>query len=84
MTKVKNSVVQLYYSYRDYCLKATALNIICFEHFSDVGDETCLVLIVFVFLRDPTSSWLLFNKLKNKACRHPLIVAQFRDRYIHG
>ena len=33
-------------------------------------------------LRDPSSSWLLFNKMKNKACRHPLIVAQFRDRYI--
>ena len=27
-------------------------------------------------------SWLLFNGLKNKACPYPLIVAQFRDRYI--
>ena len=42
----------------------------------------CLVLIAFVFLSDPTPSWLLFNELKNKACHYSLIVAQFRDRYI--
>ena len=62
--------------------KRRHLNIICREHLSDVGDEMCLVLIVLVFLWDPTSSWLLFNELKNKACRNSLIVAQFRDRYI--
>ena len=62
--------------------KGWHFNIICREHLSDVGDEMCLVLIVLVFLWDPTSSWLLFNELKNKACRNSLIVAQFRDRYI--
>ena len=41
-----------------------------------------LALIAFVFLWDPTPSWLLFNKLKNKACHYSLIVAQFRGRYI--
>ena len=41
-----------------------------------------LVLIAFVFLRDPMPSWLLFNELKNKACHYLLIVAQFCDRYI--
>ena len=49
---------------------------------SDVGDEMCLVLIVFVFLGDPTPSWLLFNGLKNKACPYTLIIVQFCDRYI--
>ena len=27
-------------------------------------------------------SWLLFDKLKNKACQYSLIVEQFRDHYI--
>ena len=48
----------------------------------DVGDEMCLVLIVFVFLLHRTPSWLLYNELKNKTCHYSLIVAQFRDRYI--
>ena len=45
-------------------------------------DEMRLVLIVFVFLWDPTPWWLLFNELKNKACQYFLILAQFRDRHI--
>ena len=28
------------------------------------------------------TSRLLFNGLKNKACPYPLIVDQFRDRYV--
>ena len=42
----------------------------------------CLVLIAFVFLRDPMPSWLLFDELKNNACHCSLIIAQFH-RYIH-
>ena len=42
----------------------------------------CLVLMAFVFLWDPTQSWLLFNELKNKACHYSLIVAKFSERYI--
>ena len=44
----------------------------------------CLVLIAFVFLRDPTASWLLFNEQKNEACHYLLLVEQFCDRYIQA
>ena len=60
--------------------KRRHFNVICCKHLLDVGDEMCLVLIVFVFLWDP--SWLLFNELKNKACHYSLIVTKFLGRYI--
>ena len=47
--------------------KRLHFNVIYRTYLSDVTDETCLVPIAFVFLWDPTSSWLLFNELKNKA-----------------